>query len=743
MISLPLDNQRWPSFRILTRPTWGGTNVSGGGWKAEVMQAPTPTSSGFILLNYTRALLPQIGSAEFIFRYGMFGTNLIGASSATMARMKQGEAYDPSVDSLTIPDLTGYEIRIQATYPDEDGVNGTWTTVWWGTCEYQTDDGWGGASLPSGERTYHCLDAFARTRRWFMDRHGFLSSAGTIAPAAGHPGYNVSRQSPSQLSGNMGDTGSTWTPNADGVNVTKFTLPGAGAKWTDQQAIFEALASHRPAGEPMWTMAGATDLFASSSPWRVDEGDTVFDVVSRICKRTRGRGAILPSWTESGPDGALTCTLTAFAQTLGDITYQDPAASSVTIQGATNRGTSVDVDVIGDHRFMPQSLRLGDPEQYRVDYLVSQGEPIEVLGTVEYSLTLEPGWNTAEQTAFLALDADKRISERWKPVYQLHRLKRGFQLNLGDGNGAGQTTADYRCTDAGVVSTAAQDGAVGSSAPSMIEVLDDLPIYDGYNYSSTPTRYDAQAVTAFSGTPVRKEPMLFVRNASDRYVRHGAFDFSVQLKVMPDGLFICSPEDQDLGTRRIGDTDESDLNSDCDYEDLVLTLGFRLPHRVRMATGKPGGRRRLVITHPDIHLWLAAGTAIWDLDDADPDADGCPGKRTAGGTTPGILRDDRSALARMHALAVAWYRPRVDGVTPTVIRNASWTLRCCGDIPSAVEYDGGGVVYPTCGQIVHEMTANGQVIELNTVVSTTAYDNTNGTTTWTTDWQDLDMTNAR
>jgi hypothetical protein len=755
MITLPMENQRWPRFRLLTRPSWGGTTASGGGWQERPLQRNTPFATGFILLNYTRCLLPQIGNAEILFRFGEFSGKVNSLNLASAQQARQGEPWDPTTSGLSVPDLIGQEIRIQAVYPDEEGRvgSGDWVTVWWGTCEYQTDDGWGAATIPSGERTYHCLDAFARTRRWFMDRHGFISSAGTIAPAAGHPGYNVSRQSPSQIAGNKDSTGSTWVANpGDTVAGAKFTLPGAGNTWTDADAINEALTNHRPPDQPHWVLGGASDLFNTSSPGPVEEGETVFDLVTRICGRSRGRGAVYPTWIESSPTGELTCRLLAFAQTLNDIVYQDPAASQVSLPGASSRtngaisgsGDAINVDVIGDHRFLPDSLRLGDPEQYRVDYLVSQGERIEVLGTVEHSVTLEPGWSTGEQEDFLDLDADKRVSERWRPVYQLHRLKRGFELQLADGNGGSQLSADWRCTDAGDITIDTIPNGIGGSAPSMIEVMDDLPLYDGYSYvSAPPFRYDGQTATAFSGTPTRKEPLLLIRTASDQYKRHSKLNFPLQYKIMPDGFLITCSNDQENGTRAIGDTGEAGLSSLYDYDSVVMTLGFRVAHRVRMATGSPTGARRMIITHPNIHLWLSSAGAIWDLDDADAPDDGAyPAKRNAGGSSPGILRDDRSALARLHAMAVAWYRPRLPGVPDAIVRNASWSLRCCGDIPSSTDYDGGSVIYPTCGKVVRYLYANGQQLSLNTVCSSVSYDNTSGTTTWTTDWQNLDFSNG-
>jgi hypothetical protein len=104
----------------------------------------------------------------------------------------------------------------------------------------------------------------------------------------------------------------------------------------------------------------------------------------------------------------------------------------------------------------------------------------------------------------------------------------------------------------------------------------------------------------------------------------------------------------------------------------------------------------------------------------------------------GIIRDDRNLLARKHWLSVAWYGPS-KAIGAPAKRNASWSLRCCPDIPSSVEYDGGGVVYPMVGQCVLTLAANGQTTTISTPVSSIVYDNESGIATWTTDWQDLDF----
>ncbi len=149
MITLPLANQRWPKFRLLTRASWGGKTSSDGGWAPQPMQNNTPFATGFILVSYTRCLLPQIGTCEILYRFGEFSGRVNSLNLASAQAAKQGEQWDPTTSGLTVPDLTGQEIRVQAAYPDEnDEVEASdWATVWWGTCEYQTDTGSGAATI--------------------------------------------------------------------------------------------------------------------------------------------------------------------------------------------------------------------------------------------------------------------------------------------------------------------------------------------------------------------------------------------------------------------------------------------------------------------------------------------------------------------------------------------------------------------------------------------------------------------
>lgn len=743
-INLPLDNQRWPLFRMLTRADYGGSTSSGGGWQTEPLENPAEDIKGYILLNYSRALLPQLGTATLMYRYGVFNGKIVGASASSSASVRNGSAWNPASDTMDLPDLRGKEILIQANYPDEDGevTEGNWKTVFWGTCEYQIDKPFAAATIPAGEITYHLVDAFHRTQRWFLNRHAYISNGVTISPAAGHPGYNVDPRVPAQVAGNRDPSNGTWEPTTDsaGIYGTKFVSAGAGNKWTDLQVLQDVLAIARPDDQPYWTPAGATDLLSQSEPWAVEENETVFSVVTRLLARGRGRGAALPDWTQSSPTGPITPKLTIFAQLTDTITYTNPeeGGGTVNFPGADSNGTSKTVDIIGDHRAV--ALQLGDAEQYIVDYLEVQGERIETMVTLEHQTTLEKGWTEADQTAFLALEPINRIEDKWMHVYTLHRLKRGFKLSVGDGNGGAAASADYRCTKTGEITTDA-DESVGESAISTLELLDDIPFFLAYTIDSGFVRRDGAAASAYNGTPQRMKPKMFIKTDDDLYITPEQLTPGIQVTFHNgDSILIEVSDDKESGERYIGDPDEAEVQSTYDFENVVFTVAFRSPHRARIYYGNPISKRKKIITVKNAHLWLLAPNAIYDLDSENEDADSRPARRASGGS-PTVIRDDRNMIAAKAALAVAWYGPQYDllGQNTVVHRGAQWTLACCGDIPTASDYDGGGVVYPKCGEVVKILQANGQRHELNSPVSSFIYDNTVGHSTWVCDWQDLDL----
>lgn len=88
-----------------------------------------------------------------------------------------------------------------------------------------------------------------------------------------------------------------------------------------------------------------------------------------------------------------------------------------------------------------------------------------------------------------------------------------------------------------------------------------------------------------------------------------------------------------------------------------------------------------------------------------------------------------------------------DGLSDGGITNgrayASWAINDCGLLPWFIGDPLGGnsqqsIYYPTLGQLVKTIKAAGTSYNVNTPITRVHYDHINGTTTWSTDWQELD-----
>jgi hypothetical protein len=751
--TLPLENQLLPDYRIIWRQGFGAgsgaadnkAKSASGGWGIIPLQRRGIREHGFYLKFFERVAFPQVGRAAFAYAYGQFD--------------------DTTVDAVDLPELRNAEVRIQVSAKGE----AAWRTVYWGTIDYVEDSGSPGAIVPRGERVFHCVDGFYRTKRWLMDRHGFYASGGanygvaSSGDAIGNPGYNWSAHHDSVVAGNMGS--SQYLTRA-GSSVYFHTPAGAGTKWTDKQAVEHALSASRPPSAPEFTLSGATDLLDGTNSWDVGPNESVLDFVFKILKRERGRGLCYVDWDDDSgaPSGALTVKLTIGAQLAADVFYiSNPDTGALgTLQGATNRGTATTVDLTGDHRCVSGSLELGDPDQFRLDYLETEGENIEVLATLSYQdgslgtgsgidgRALTRGWSATDQASFVALTAVRRQEAKWKPVFQLHSLNPAWGGYAGDGNGGELTRIDYRCTKLGRAvtpdtATTAEKGdpIVGTAtSPLLVEILPDLPLFEAYTYASAPpVRVDGAAETV---NAQRRKMMCYVRVAAGRFLDvDQTASGSVHLSVDYNSIWAIHSGDEGAGTRFFSTASPSNLSSVYDYSKLVFTVALKLPHRVRFASGDEGTTgKRGKIHIAGSHFWLASPGAIYDLDTSTTSSGGYAARRNAVGAStqaPGILRDDRVGLAAIHALAWAWF-----GSTSTH-RSASWSLKACGFLPSYSAYSGAAasgtpadVSYPTIGQVVTTLTANGTETTLNTPVTRVHYDAEKAVTSWSTEWHDLE-----
>lgn len=680
---------------------------------AQVELGSPLTATGYRVLRYSRQVLPAIGEAFIAYDFGTFN----------------GTSYSPQ-------DLTGYDVRIQAwrgsdsTEKTVDFLGAGWRTVWWGVIEYFTDD------LSRGVRTYRAIDGLAsRARKWLLDEHQYLyAGSGRYCPGA-HPGYNKALSDGRVV----GDRGAS-DPGKAASAYTAHTYPGTGTLWTDLQAAENALAIHRTNSDPQLTFTGAVILLGGSEAWGAPPGTTAWDMLVRICDRRRGRGNVFLDYDDDSgaPIGKLTVRLRVKPQIEADTEYVQPSAgTTIKLIGATTHGSAKDVNLHGDQRLVPGSLKIGHRHEHSADRVEVYGAPIQVLVTLAYAdSTLEKRWTDAEATAFAALDpsgdAMARLSNRWSPVYRLHGLPRNWGGGASTGVGGSSARADYRCNDAGQIVVPAGAADVN---PSKVKVLRDLPLYVGVDYStSTPVRYDAE-----SSPDLHRERVKLLAFADSEWV--DLMTKQITAQVTPDGLLIFGGSDLTSGNRKVGDTAVTNLGSTYDVADLAVTVGLEFEqHRLFMAAkvkDRANARRVVRINLPDLHLWLAHPDAIWSFSATDGTIQRQAGGATA--TTPGILRDDRDRLARTAMLAGLWYLPER--------RSLSYALEAIGTLSD----EDGDTDWPGLGDLIgtlsytplkreYDFTSAERKPEeaiVNTPVTQIEVDVQNNRTTWTTDWQEI------
>ena len=255
--------------------------------------------------------------------------------------------------------------------------------------------------------------------------------------------------------------------------------------------------------------------------------------------------------------------------------------------------------------------------------------------------------------------------------------------------------------------------------------------------------------------------ILILTDTANLYLNAGEY-LGMGMQVDDFGVLVQYGPDQGAGTRFWSGAG-SPVGGAWGIDRLVLATSLTLGNRVRMSSANINANdsnkpftsitagRKLYVNIPGACLWLAHPSAIWEHNVLAATDKAAPAKRNAAGgagSTPGLLRDDRDALAITHAYAWAWYG--------TKRVSASWALNDCGLLPYFLGDPAGGqsqqwIKYPQLGQLVKTIKAAGTAnlktagttdpataFNVNTPISRVHYDHTQGITTWYTDWQDLD-----
>lgn len=753
MITFPKTDLYFPLVRFLVMPpgSWGITPQP---WA--VLNQPQrynydfTKTYGYELQSVERCSMPAIGRAEFLYRYG----------NMTSGGKNQPKTVPPPLD------LTGYHVRIQASgNPFVSATALVWRTIFLGTIDSFADSPWTGADN-AGNRTYFCTDLLYRTARWPLDKHGLYQSNTQYIHATGNPGYNYKVAGFfRRLMGNKG-TSTVTCPWGDGTSYQTHAWPGAidASTWGDDEVIIHALASSRAKGEPIFTLKNKGILQGSTYAWPVNDGEKCWDLLTRILSRQRGRGVAFLDWAD---DSSSTDNFTDIAplitiqpQNKNDITYKLPSTGgTTTITQANTQGNAVDVDLQGDHRYVDDSLQLITNDSSGVDYLETRGEPIEVLVTLSgKDSTIEKRWSDLDETTFKGISSSvwwQRTSTRWRHIFQRWSIPVGWNFTVGDGNGGTKTSCHYAClSDGSIVSrdalgvlTPSSTEYVPAASPLTVKIGCDIPIYEGYNYAASPLgRYDT--ASDYLSNPRNPAMILILTDTPNLYLNAGEY-LGMGMQVDDFGVLVQYGPDQSAGTRFWSGAG-SPVGGVWGSDRLVLATSITLGNRVRMSSANLNvndsnnpftditAGRKLYITVPGACLWLAHPSAIWEHNVLSATNQAAPAKRAAAGgagAVPGLLRDDRDALALTHAYAWSWYG--------TKRVSASWALNDCGLLPSFMGDPLGGtsfqlIKYPTIGQLVKTIKVAGTSYNVNTPITRVFYDHVNGTTTWSTDWQDLD-----
>lgn len=704
----------------------------------------TVARGGMHLVNIARWCIPDEDRAEFYIDTGL-------------------------IDGVTVtaPDLTNKVIRIQV-YDDEDAPNGWttlpttgWKTVFVGSM-VETHHVENVGLRQNGRTTYYCAGPSMRLRMWPLDRH----ACGSVTHAKGHPGYNVPlhglfRQVIGNLdtSGSVDPIGDLTGSDMDGY-YRKHALPVSRndlSKWTDVLAVKHALASSRAAGEMLIRVDLDNGLFDGTFSWPVNPGDSAWDLLRRICNRQRGRGAVFFEYEDADTGtGNVTVVLKARAPFANEVLYRQAADgvlsmdTIVTIPPAEDGVDAIDVDLNGDHR-IAEPFTYVDRYSSLIDHLVVQGEPIQVCCNLNFfGSTLANRWSATDQTTFAGLtELYQRQSPRWRHVWRRYGLPETFTLNVKAEPAAAAKNIDYALDGTGTI-VANSD----TTDRMTFRILGDLPIYEGWRYDQTvPVRWDA--ATDYL-PPVRMSPVVMIRADADKdtdptwYPLHYA-GFNLQFDDY--GLYIVNGVEDQGGVRLLASAAAAPnayqdpqipgvtATSGIDQQKLNTIVGVELGARVAFSTQGPydNAGKRMVMTVPGVHLWLGAPGAIWELDYLRAgQANYSPGLKFPSSEAAYIIRDDRNALAFIHALAASYY---------TQLHNpGQWALADCGFLSSFSTLDGGAVSYPQLGQLVGEVTYAGeqgseQTTELNTPITSIFYEHDRGVTTWRTDFVSYDGSN--
>lgn len=691
-----VDNAIYPLIKIYLHGTSDITT-------REELPYATESEVGFELIGeIERVALPNIGRAVFARRFGAFNFDGDTQEDATIS----GEVEDNLLDRVVSIDIS-----------QDDGE--TFDTAFLGYVSKQRASVLPGGVAGAGRVEYHCADLLGLYRDSYLFTHAYYHNGNQVNIAEGFPGFNFDGQPDKE------ETGVTVTPASYIGPVRPHSPEGLGEFWTVGDQLDYVLRMGRKDDDFPKISIGAYPGSGGNPLNQVVEtqyaaGESVFSIISKLVDIKRG----VYGWFNFD-NGGINPRIDFAPMITGDYSQFNDAGTEITVPGAETLGTTVSVDLVGDHRLGPDADQryeesLVDSSNY--GGLTVYGERMEIAVTLApIDDTLAPRYTTAEVTALEGTPNEEVAEVRYGHVLRSFGIPYDWtdaSVGNSDGEPASKSSIDYRFSNDGwtsVVSGAQKLSPIG------VDFTDSLPLLSGIDYSvDPPVAFDDTASPRF---PERVPVNVFIKDG-DNYTDLSN-DSSIRVTINRDGTDIKIDSNLDSGNSR--------MLSALGAEGLIFVTGIRLPQRPYAFVSRVGGvtgiSRIKNIYVKDAHLWTAHEGCILGLD-----SDGAPiyPARTVGDGLDAlsltIARDDRLRLRNIARQAAQYYL--------ITRRKGSYSLRCGGIAGSDPDT---GATWPKLGQIISTVSRAGIVRDWKTPVTRIAYSHDLGLTTWTTDFSDREF----
>jgi hypothetical protein len=638
------------------------------------------TEHGYTVESLERRTLAENAGAVLQLDYGLIEGTYWTAPGVT----PRANVTIPRQYTQELPNLLGGWVRIQELY--DDG----WRTVFCGRVAGKEDHPHPSAAVPGGTWRWLLTDALEAFADLPLRQHDYQSGEGlsSLTAASGHPGYNPPARDGRVLGNRAGSTLATY----------KHTDSGRGQLWTIPDALADALKQGR-AGNPSRALPEITfDTSAAgalvddwAAPWPVGSGESVLSVWRKILDPRRGVLAWL-DWDEEATTGNQTTGTFALVLRIASPLAESLDAWSswpadyrpASLPAAADRWAA---DIINDPTVAP-GMFISEP--LHANAVETFGDPVRLCWSTRLDDRATPTWTTSAQEDFANADNPDdfpALDGVWRTV----RLDAPRAVS---------------CADDGALTVATDTDA----SPAVCVLSGTLPVH------LTSRKDDVE--------PGQLQPTIWRGStlASD--------DWSEVNNTEGAGLAFSQGMDATL-IEKLGD---ARLLEDNGAEGLWLTVAADQGERLRMLTtradaGLPeddGVTRVRRIEARGLAVHLVDYQTVLSIDgNGEPELplnvssehvnlDPAAGPDTS---TYYRGRDDRTAMAQLHARACTWYLVPRHIVRVPLFGTPDWS---------------------SFGRVWSTLTASGRDIAINTPITAMSYDTRTGSGMIATGWQDLD-----